>query len=115
MSAISIEDQKVTVTLSTLEKLVSLHGNFSVPRSSISQVEVVADGLSGTKGIRAPGLGLPGLRKVGAWRRKGERSFVSVKRGQPAVKVSLSGGGDWTSFLVGADDATALAAQLQSS
>ena len=115
MSTLAIDGQQVTVNLSTLEKLVSLHGNFSVPRSSISQIEVVMDGLSATKGIRAPGLGLPGLRKVGAWRRKGERSFVSVKRGQPAVKVTLAGEGDWTSFLIGADDATVLEAQLQSS
>jgi hypothetical protein len=67
--------------------------------------------VAATQGLRAPGLGLPGLRKIGTWRGAGRRTLVSVRRGQPAVRVTLEGR-RWDELLVGTDDAAAVAASL---
>jgi hypothetical protein len=74
-------------------------------------VDVVPDAVSATRGLRAPGLALPGVRKVGTWRRPGEKMLVCVRRGEPAVRVRLEGQ-RWDTLLIGTDDAAALAAEL---
>jgi hypothetical protein len=63
------------------------------------------------RGLRAPGLALPGVRKIGTWRRPGERTLVAVRKGQPAVRVRLEGA-RYDVLLLGADDAVALADAL---
>jgi hypothetical protein len=50
---------------------------------------------------------------MGTWRRRGEKSLVSVRRGQPAVRIRLEGA-RYDTLLVGADDAAALAGALAS-
>ncbi|MGY1643583.1 hypothetical protein ACI782_20955 [Geodermatophilus sp. SYSU D00703] len=103
--------QTLRVTLTTAEKFLGLLRDLQVPRSSVTSVEVVPDGLAATHGLRAPGLGLPGVRKIGTWRARGEKALVSVRRGQPAVRVRLAGQ-RFDTLLVGAEDPAALAAAL---
>ena len=76
-----------------------------MPRSAVRSAEVVTDPLHGMRGLRAPGLALPGHRKIGTWRRAGEKAFVSVRRNQPAVRIRLEGA-RFDTVLVGTDDAT---------
>ena len=71
----------------------------------------MADGLAAARGLRAPGLGLPGRRKIGTWRRIGERSLVSVRRGQPALRIALEGQ-RYDTLVSGTDEPAALAAAL---
>jgi hypothetical protein len=51
------------------------------------------------------------VRKIGTWRGAGRRTLVSVRRGQPALRVRLDGQ-RWDELLVGTDDAAAVAASL---
>jgi hypothetical protein len=111
MATVTTTPQALRVTLTTAEKVLGLLRDLEVPRSSVTSVEAVADGLAATHGLRAPGLGLPGVRKIGTWRARGEKSLVSVRRGQPAVRVRLAGQ-RFDTLLVGADDAAAVAAEL---
>jgi hypothetical protein len=99
------------ITLTRFEKFFGLLRDLEVPRSAITGVEAVPAGLAAVRGLRAPGLGLPGVRAIGTWRRRGEKAYVSVRRDQPAVRISLTGQ-RYDTVLVGADDATALAAEL---
>jgi hypothetical protein len=73
---------------------------------------VESDGISAARALRAPGLGVPGLRKIGTWRRRADgrtrRTAVSVRRGQPAMRIELRGT-SWDQLLIGHDDARALA------
>jgi hypothetical protein len=111
MATVTTTPQTLHVTLTTAEKILGLLRDLTVPRSSVASVEVLPDGLAAARGLRAPGLGLPGVRKIGTWRARGDRSLVSVRRGQPAVRVRLTGQ-RFDTLLIGADDPAALAAEL---
>ncbi len=93
------------------EKITGFLRDVEVPLAAVRSVEVVADPLTAMRGLRAPGLALPGLRKVGTWRRPGERTLVCVHRGQAAVRIRLEGQ-RYDVLLVGVAAADALAAEL---
>jgi hypothetical protein len=80
------------------------------PISSIASSDVEADGLAAARGLRAPGLAVPARRKVGTWRGRG-RSLVSVRRGQAAVVVDLTGQ-RFARLVIGVDDAAAVVSQF---
>ena len=111
MATLQLTPSALSLRLTRGEKLAGLLRDVDVPRSAVRDVELVAEPLSAVRGLRAPGLALPGRRKVGTWRRRGERTLVAVRRGQPAVRVRLTGS-RYESLLVGADDAAAVVAAL---
>jgi hypothetical protein len=111
MASLATTPDRLRLTLTRFEKITGLLRDVDVPRSAVTGVDVVTEPLAGARGLRAPGLALPGVRKVGTWRRPGEKALVSVRRGQPAVRVRLRGQ-RFDTLLVGANDAAALAARL---
>lgn len=111
MATVPTTPQILRISLTRAEKALGLLRDLQVPRSAVTAVEVVPDGLAATRGVRAPGLGLPGRRKIGTWRGRGEKTLVTVQRGQPAVRVRLTGQ-RFDTLLVGTDDAAALAGTL---
>ena len=111
MATLQLSGTTLTVRFTRGEKISGLVRDVEVPTSAVRDVEVVADGLTAAVGLRAPGLGLPGVRKIGTWRRRGERTLVSVRRNQPALRVRLEGQ-RYDALLIGADDAAALAEAL---
>ncbi len=106
-----VEGDALVVRFTTGEKILGLVRDLRVPASAIASVAAVDDGLEAAHGLRAPGLGLPGLRKLGTWRGHGGKTLVSVRRRQPAVRVDLTGE-PFATLLLGDDDAAALAAEL---
>jgi hypothetical protein len=113
MAAVQLTPTTVTVHFTTAEKIAGLLRDVELPRAAVRGAEVVPEPLTAMRGLRAPGLALPGRRKVGTWRRPGERTLVCVRRGQPAVRVRLEGA-RYDALLLGADDAAALADALAS-
>ena len=112
VSTITVDGSTLTVRLSAVEKALGLLRDQVVPRSAVVDVEVVEDGLSAVRGIRAPGLGVPVLRKLGTWRGAGRTRFVDVRRGEPALRVTLRGH-RYDELLLGTPDAAELAASLR--
>ena len=111
MATVTTTPQTLTVTLSRAERVLGLLRDLEVPRSAVQSVEVVPDGCAATPGVRAPGLALPGLRRVGTWRGRGEKTLVSVRRGRPAVRVRLTGQ-RFDTLLLGVDDPAAVTGAL---
>ena len=111
MSTITLTPDTIEVSFTAAEKLVGLVRDQSIPRSSVTDVTVVDDGLSATKGMRAPGLGLPGVRKIGTWRRTSGKELVTVRRGEPAVRITLHGH-PYQAAVLGTAEAHALARAL---
>jgi hypothetical protein len=111
MATVTATPRTLTVSLSRSERVLGLLRSLEVPLSAVREVEVVPDGLAATRGLRAPGLALPGVRKIGTWRGRGTKTLVSVRRGQPAVRVHLTGQ-RFDALLLGVDDPAAVAATL---
>jgi hypothetical protein len=111
MAVLTVDDDALEVRLSRLEKVAGLLRDLRVPRSAVREVRVVPEGLHGTTGIRAPGLGLPGRRKIGTWRGRHSTQYVVVRAGEPALHVRLSGHRH-DSLLVGTPAAAELAQEL---
>jgi hypothetical protein len=100
----------LAVRLTRGEKIAGMLHDVDLPLTAVREVTVVPDPVRSLRGWRAPGLGLP-HRAIGTWRRHGERTLVSIRRHQPAVRVRLEGT-RWSSLLIGADDAETVAAAL---
>jgi hypothetical protein len=111
MALLQVRPPVLSVSLTTAEKVLGLLRDVEVPLTAVRSVDVVDDALAAARGLRAPGLGLPGLRKIGTWRSGGHTTLVCVRRGQPGVRIVLEGQ-RWSELLVGTDDAEAVAAAL---
>ena len=111
MATLQVLPPVLSLRLTRGEKIAGLLRDVDVPLSAVRDVEVVDDAVAATSGLRAPGLGIPGVRNIGTWRGAGRTALVCVRRGQPAVRVRLDGQ-RWNELLVGADDAEAVVAAL---
>lgn len=111
MATIETTPGTVRIRLSRTEKFFGLLRDLELPRDAITAAEAVPSGLAALRGWRAPGLGLPGVRAIGTWRARGEKSYVSVRRGEPALRLRLTGQ-RYDTVLLGTPDAEALAARL---
>lgn len=111
MTTINLSETHLQVRFTPLEKVAGLVRDLDVPRSTVTAATVERDGLSAARGIRAPGLGLPGVRKIGTWRGRRRRTLVSVRRDQPALRLTLSGA-KYDEILLGLDDAETWAGRL---
>lgn len=111
MSTVAVTDQAVEIRLSLAEKVAALHGDLRLPRRSIRTATVVADGLAATRGLKAPGLSLPGRVRIGTWRGRGGNRFLAVRRGVPALRLELVGE-RFGLVVVSTPDAAVLAGEL---
>ena len=112
MSTITLSDTTLAVRLSPVEKLLGLLGDQEIARDAVTDVQVVPDGMSVVRGVRAPGLALPRRRKLGTWRGGGATRLVDVRAGEPALQVRLSGH-RYDELLLSTPAAEALAAALR--
>ena len=103
MARIRTSQDEVGVELSTAERVWALRGDVRVPRTAVTAATVEPDGLAAVQGVRAPGLGLPGLVKVGTWRGRWGKDLVAVRRGEAAVVLDLQGQ-PWRRLVVGLAD-----------
>ena len=111
MTAVHIHDATLTVTFTTAQKVAGLLRDQAIPLSAVRTVEVVPDGLEAARGLRAPGLALPGRHKIGTWRSSAGKSLVAVHGHRPAVHLTLEGQ-RYASLLLTNDAPEELAASL---
>lgn len=112
MATIEITPDKLTIRLTRFEKIFGALHDLQVPLADVHTAEAVPNGLAALQGMRAPGLGLPGVRMIGTWRGKGSKTFVSVRRGQPALVLNL-GRHKFDRAVVSADDVSPYLDQLR--
>ena len=112
MATLQLRPPVLSLRLTRGEKIVGLLRDVEVPLAAVRDVEAVPDGVAATRGLRAPGLGLP-WRRIGTWRSRAGKALVSVRRGQPAVRIRLDGQ-RWEQLLIGTDDAPSVAEALTS-
>ena len=112
MARLRLEDDTLHLELTTTEKAAGLRGDVRVPLAAVRNVAVEEDALAAVRGLRAPGLALPGRTKIGTWRRRGHRGFVVARRDVPAVRVRLAGA-PYDELIVSTGDARDVAARLE--
>lgn len=91
MPTIDITATTLHIRFTGPERVAGLLRDQHLPLTAVTSADVVPDGLAAVHGLRAPGLGLPGFRKIGTWRRRHGRSLVVTRRGRPALRVRLTG------------------------
>lgn len=107
MAHIDVTLDQITIHLSTWEKIAGLMGDRTISRAAVTEVALETDPIQATRGLRAPGLGVPGSIKIGTWRGKGRRIYVCVRRSTPAVRIEAVGL-DRDAFLISVPDAAAV-------
>ena len=112
MATIDLSPDQLVVRFRRAEKLAGLVRDLEVPLSQVGAVTVEPDGIRAARGLRAPGLAVPGRRKIGTWRGLGRRTAVSVTKGEPAVRIQLEGC-TFDELLIGRSDAHAIAEQIK--
>lgn len=91
MSTVTVLDEVVALRFTVGERIAGLLHDLDIPVRTVLSATVADDGLAAAKGLRAPGLGVPGRRKVGVWRTRGNRSLVAVDAHRPALVLELGG------------------------
>lgn len=112
MARLVVEGGRVVIRLSTAEKLAGLANDPSAPLSAVRSARVVRPAREAIRGIRAPGLGMPGMAWVGHWRGQGH-DFVAVYGDHAGVVVELEGQ-PYARFVVSVDDPDAVVDELSS-
>ena len=106
-----VQGDTLLISFTLGERVAGFLRDQQVPLPAVRSVAVVPDGLAAARGLRAPGLGLPGRRKLGTWRSRTGKALVAVHGHGPAVRVTLTGH-RYTSLLVTTDAPHELAASL---
>jgi hypothetical protein len=89
MAQIRVLEHEIVIELGLAERIAALRGNVRVPLASVISAEVMPT--LAVTGIRAPGIWVPGLSKIGTWRSLHERSLVLARPGAPALQIRLKG------------------------
>ncbi|GAB2646269.1 alpha/beta hydrolase [Prescottella soli] len=116
MAEMTVTASALTIMLSRGEKVAGLRGDITIPLGYVRDVDVVADAFANIRGMRAPGLAVPGRVRIGTWRGGGLRTFAVAHRGVPALRVHTVGtaaGADFDRLIVTTPDATAVAQRVR--
>ena len=89
MALVRITGDRLVVELQGLHKLWALKSRIDVPLAHVRGATVDPGIVREPKGIRAPGLHIPGAAAIGTFRRDGEKHFWDVRGGSHAVVVQL--------------------------
>src|SRR6478672_12860382 len=82
----------LTLRLGVLDRILALRGDVTIRAEDVAEITAVPDGMAAVAGVRAPGLGVPGARKIGTWRRR-QGATVAVVRGRgPALVITATNG-----------------------
>lgn len=90
MGTLSIDDHRLRLHFSRGEKVLgAITRDLDVPLSSVTSAQRVDEGWSrAVHGLRV-GLGLPGFRLLGTWRKRGLRQLVDLRRAEPFLRIRL--------------------------
>lgn len=112
MAEIVFGNGELQVRLTRGEQVGGLRSGVTVPVADVRSVRVVPDGLVAARGLRAPGLHMPGVRKIGTWRSRAGRMFLTVRRDEPAVVIQLRRDAAWRTLVIGSPRAHEVAERV---
>lgn len=98
MARILVTDSTLEVRLTGLDGLWALRRGITVPLSSVRGATADPGAAAEPKGVRAPGLHLPGVAAVGTFHRGGDKTLYAVRSGRRTVVIELTPGPETSGF-----------------
>ena len=90
MAHIDITHDRLVVRLEGLRRLWGLNRGFNIPLEHVRGATLDSGIFREPKGLRAPGLHLPGYVAIGSFRRNEEWTFWEVKTADRAIVIELA-------------------------
>jgi len=98
------ENDRLTLKLSTAEKLEGVHGDVQVPMSAVQGMTILDDVIHAVHGIKMPGSRIPGVFAMGTFLSGSETTFAIVHhRHKRGIKVNLKDA-RFDALIIGLDD-----------
>lgn len=87
---VTITDGRLVVEPVGLDKLWGLRRRIEVPLTQVRGATYDPGATHAGKGLRAPGLALPGVKWVGTFYRDGDKCYWNVRAGGQTVVIELA-------------------------
>lgn len=94
MATLTVEDDRLRIELTRFEHIAGLLRDVDIPLSAIRSVRQIGEPLAATRGMRAPGLGVPRRLKIGTWRGGGTKQYVVARHGESGLWIELAANPD---------------------
>lgn len=105
VAEVLVDQEKLAVRLSFLEKLAAFRGDLCLPVACIQDVVLEPQPWRALRGFRAPGTGLPRVLAYGVrLATGGPPDFAALHGRGPAVRIELTPGGPFGRLLVTVPD-----------
>jgi len=85
------DDSNMYIKFSALEKILSVHGSFTIPLDTVSEISYERP-VQSLREIKMPGTFFPGVIKAGTYLTNRGREFWYTTRNKPFVIIELKGG-----------------------
>lgn len=112
MAEVTVDGAAVRIGLTRFEKIAGLLRDQQIPIGSVTGVDVEPEPRAALRGLRAPGLAVPGRTMIGTWRGRGHKMMVRIRRAAPAVRITAEGA-PFDAYLVSVDDAEGIAERIR--
>lgn len=109
MARIEYDDREVRVVLTAFEKAGAVHGDVTVPRTAVTEVEFTRTPMDEVSGLRFPGTHIPGRMTLGSF--PGRSRTFAVAYSKPGVIIHLRGQ-RFGRLVISVDGAKGLAEEL---
>uniref|UniRef100_UPI003F496E6E hypothetical protein n=1 Tax=Nonomuraea bangladeshensis TaxID=404385 RepID=UPI003F496E6E len=90
MAHVHIDDGTLVVEMTGLDKLWTLKSRLTIPLGNVRGVTYDPGMIAERKGIRAPGVHLPGVIVAGTFHLDGEQVFWDVRNPAKAIVIQLA-------------------------
>ena len=105
---VTIEDGLLVVEPVGLNKLWGLRRRITVPLAQVRGATYDPGATHAGKGLRAPGLALPGVKWVGTFYKDGDKCYWNVRAGGQTIVVELGPGAPFARLYLTVGDARAV-------
>ena len=90
MNIVTIDGDRLVVEPVGLDKLWGFRRRIEVPLEHVRGATYDPGASHEQKGLKAPGLRIPGFKATGTFHREGEKTWWNVRAGQQTIVVELS-------------------------
>lgn len=105
---LTLDSSRLVVEPIGLNKLWGLRRRIVVPTDQVRGATYDPEATHAGKGLRLPGLALPGSKWVGTFRKDGQKSYWNVRAGGQTIVVELGAQAPFTRLFLTVDDARAV-------